>query len=265
MVGIYKITNPQGKIYIGKSKDIEKRFASYLKLQHCSQQIKIYNSLKKYGPKNHIFEIIERCPESDLDLREIFWIKKLNSVTEGLNLTWGGDGGNLSEESQFKKSTSNTKPIIQYDLDGNFIQTFKGAKDAIEFIGKGNPNNINDCARGKYKSTYGYIWVYQNDENIYTNKISPISKNKTGVNKWSDSQRDKYINSIKTRKFIPRTFKNWGKHREKPIIVENIINGETQEFSSRKSLTNTFNISTWKLRNIINTSLTYKGFKYYDK
>ena len=41
-IGIYKITNPKNKIYIGKSKNIEKRFESYKKIQHCKQQVAPY-------------------------------------------------------------------------------------------------------------------------------------------------------------------------------------------------------------------------------
>ena len=49
MQGIYKITNPKGKIYIGQSVNIEKRFSSYKSIRNCHYQIKLFNSLKKYG------------------------------------------------------------------------------------------------------------------------------------------------------------------------------------------------------------------------
>ncbi len=37
VVGIYKITSPSGKVYIGQSVDIEKRFKTYLRCscKHC--------------------------------------------------------------------------------------------------------------------------------------------------------------------------------------------------------------------------------------
>lgn len=57
MIGIYKITNPNGKIYIGQSTNIDKRFYRYKRLE-CKGQIKLYNSLKKYGWDAHIIEII---------------------------------------------------------------------------------------------------------------------------------------------------------------------------------------------------------------
>jgi group I intron endonuclease len=62
MIGIYKITSPSGKIYIGQSTNIENRFNSY-RILDCKKQIKLYNSLKKYGWDNHIKEIVEECTE----------------------------------------------------------------------------------------------------------------------------------------------------------------------------------------------------------
>lgn len=106
--GIYKITNPNGKIYIGKSKDIEYRFMQYALLDKRVIGIKLFNSLQKYGWDDHIFEIIEECSPEQLDEKEIYWIKQNNSVKEGLNIKHGGEGGKWSEESKRKASISRT-------------------------------------------------------------------------------------------------------------------------------------------------------------
>jgi group I intron endonuclease len=79
MIGIYKITNPDGEIYIGQSLDINRRFKHYVDFK-CSKQPLIYASLKKYGWFNHVFEIIEECIDKQLDEREEYWIKTLNST-----------------------------------------------------------------------------------------------------------------------------------------------------------------------------------------
>ena len=72
MIGIYKIQSPVGKIYIGQSTDIKKRWEYYKRLA-CKKQPKLYNSLNKYGSDNHIFEVIEECNIDQLDEREIYW------------------------------------------------------------------------------------------------------------------------------------------------------------------------------------------------
>jgi len=101
-IGIYKITNPKGKIYIGQSTNIEDRFKHYYSL-HCKGQPKIYNSLKKYGPKNHIFEIIERCNISNLIEKENFYKKEFNTLEKGLNCRFDGKGGYDSKETKERK------------------------------------------------------------------------------------------------------------------------------------------------------------------
>jgi len=60
--GIYKITSPTGRVYIGQAIDILKRKNRY-SLLNCKNQHRIYNPLKKYGWVNHQFDIIEYCSE----------------------------------------------------------------------------------------------------------------------------------------------------------------------------------------------------------
>jgi len=84
MIGIYKIISPSNKIYIGQSINIEKRFKQYKRLD-CKKQPKIYNSLKKYGPENHIFEIIGEYELCELDKNETYWKQYYNTINEGLN------------------------------------------------------------------------------------------------------------------------------------------------------------------------------------
>jgi len=85
--GIYKITNPNGRIYIGQSVDIGKRFASYKRLCiKIQRQYRLYGSLLKYGVENHLFEIIEECERDELNLRERFWQDHYNVLSrKGMN------------------------------------------------------------------------------------------------------------------------------------------------------------------------------------
>ncbi len=57
MICVYKITSPSGKVYIGSTKDYKKRMYSY-KSMNCKTQPKLFNSFKKHGVENHLFEII---------------------------------------------------------------------------------------------------------------------------------------------------------------------------------------------------------------
>ena len=94
--GIYKIENKiNGKIYIGQSVNIEKRWnrhksASQNVLDH-GYETHLYRSFRKYGIKSFDFTIIEKCSIQELNEKERYWIRQYNSFFGGYNLTLGGD------------------------------------------------------------------------------------------------------------------------------------------------------------------------------
>lgn len=65
-------------------------------------------------------------------------------------------GRPCTEEAKIKKS----KPIIQYDLNGNFIQEWVSATEAAKSLGK-DKANICICCKGRTKYAYGYKWKYK--------------------------------------------------------------------------------------------------------
>lgn len=50
-------------------------------------------------------------------------------------------------------------PILQYDLDGNYIQTFDSLSTAAKAVGA-SWQNIQRVCMGKRKTTHGYKWKY---------------------------------------------------------------------------------------------------------
>ena len=110
MTGIYKITNPKGRIYIGQSVNLNKRKSHYKNLE-CVKQIRIYNSLLKYGWENHKFEILTLCYEEQLNEFERDFQEAYDVINTGLNcyLTKTTDrSGKLSEATKLKMSISAT-------------------------------------------------------------------------------------------------------------------------------------------------------------
>ena len=103
--GIYKITNPNGKVYIGQSIDIYNRLKSYYKVR-CNGQVKIYRSLIKYGVENHTFEIIKECNRHELNDLEIKYISIFDSCNNGLNASHGGLSSSPTDETKIKMSLS---------------------------------------------------------------------------------------------------------------------------------------------------------------
>ena len=125
MVGVYKIESPSGRIYIGQSTDIDKRFRYYKKLR-CKTQPKLYRSLMKYGAESHSFEVIWLCNQYELNYFERKFQLKYDSVESGLNLRLTKDderSGYMSEETKLKMKISNSN---------NIPPSRKGKKHTIE-------------------------------------------------------------------------------------------------------------------------------------
>lgn len=129
MVGIYKITNPANKVYIGQSIDIEGRFQDYKRLKNCRGQHHLYRSFKLYDVSNHIFEIVEECAESELNIKERYWQDYYNVLQAGLNckLTTTGDkSGKLTDD--VKAKIKKTLAVRQYKHDDVARQKISNSK-----------------------------------------------------------------------------------------------------------------------------------------
>jgi group I intron endonuclease len=105
MICIYKIESPSGKIYIGQTRNLNKRLEVYKNIR-CKKQRKLYNSLLKYGYENHKINILEECDISSLNEKEVFYIEKFKTfeTDHGMNLTKGGLHSTMSEETKRKLS-----------------------------------------------------------------------------------------------------------------------------------------------------------------
>lgn len=107
--GIYKITSPSGRVYIGQSEDIKDRHYNY-NSNNAKNQVKLQRSLVKYGFKNHIVDIVEECSKEDLNCRERYW-QDFYDVTGRMGLNCmlqecGEKRREWSEESKEKLSKS---------------------------------------------------------------------------------------------------------------------------------------------------------------
>jgi group I intron endonuclease len=122
MVGIYKITNPKGKVYIGQSKNIENRFKIHLRESNLQKKNKLYNSFKKYGAENHTFEIVEECALEDLNRLEEYYGTKYNVLEEGLNHRLGNGKWHLN--------------TLTVDHRAKISEAMKGVKWSVETIEK---------------------------------------------------------------------------------------------------------------------------------
>lgn len=94
---IYKITSPSGRLYVGKTYDLRKRINAYkCDVRKGNKNLKLHNSLRKYGWDAHILNVVEEVSDELLNEREMYWIDFYKTYCyenpKGLNMTKGGDG-----------------------------------------------------------------------------------------------------------------------------------------------------------------------------
>jgi group I intron endonuclease len=184
LCGVYKVTSPVGKVYVGSSKNIARRFEDYKKLS-CSKQIKLYNSLKKYGSKTHEFDILELCEDVNLYTRERYWQEYYNVLdrSEGLNCKYV-----QTDESRVVYSDETRDKVIkslkaynsalidykyQYDTDGNLVRVWKNWSEIREFSNY-TASYIRYCIKGKFLTAYGFLWA--NEVTTYSTDVLEMAK-----------------------------------------------------------------------------------------
>ena len=141
---VYCITNLiNNHKYIGiTSRSLKIRFS-----EHCCHPCTlIYDAVKKYGKENFSIELIEdNIPKELIDEKESYYIIKYNTLKpNGYNLSTGGisnkDVNEITREHLKQINTGINNPrcnkyVIQYDLNGNFIDKFGSAREAGRSLG----------------------------------------------------------------------------------------------------------------------------------
>jgi group I intron endonuclease len=106
-IGIYKLTAPNEKVYIGASTDLERRKQQFLACR--GYRATMFEAMKEFHPSTWVYEKLCTCPKSALDVCERFYIDmfKSDSPEYGYNSQSGGRiGFSHSEETKKKMSES---------------------------------------------------------------------------------------------------------------------------------------------------------------
>ena len=180
MIGIYKITSPSGKIYIGQTTNFTKR-KNYYKNGAKPYQVRIHNSLQKYGYDAHTIEFIEQCLVENLNERERYWQDFYDVIGEnGLNcrLTETKDkSGFISDESKSKMSEARQNRILTDKEKYRLKSLFLGRKHTEETRLK-----MSESAKGRKFTKEHIAKLPQNQKGKYRPKASEATKIKQSLN-----------------------------------------------------------------------------------
>jgi group I intron endonuclease len=246
MIGIYKIINPNNKVYIGQSVDILKRIQKYKWVSSIKKQPKIKRSIEKYGWENHEWEIITECSIYELDHKEYFYKQKfieefgwdkalfcqLYDTTVGgyleketkQKISMSKKGSKQSTETIERKRASlikgkQCKPAYQYDLEGNFIKKWDYREDAEMYFNGKKGNNIGSCIKNKQNTAYGFQWKEKHYDKIeifkpYTNKIIQFDLKNNFIKEWDSA-------STAEKEYNPESFirKKYGSNNIRACIA----------------------------------------------
>jgi len=149
MVGIYKITSPSGRIYIGQSVNIKQRFAYYKTCIRTNQR-KLFNSIKKYGFENHVLEVVCECTIEELNTKERYYQELFDCVHSGLNCDY------VSTDTKKAYRSEETRKKI-----GDFNRGTKRPKEICDKISRARK---------------GMIFTDDHRENIKKSKTGQLNK-----------------------------------------------------------------------------------------
>lgn len=169
--GIYKITSPSNKVYIGQSVNLYERLKSYFEPKSAPNQKILKYSLNKYGINAHKIEILEECDVDMLNQRERFYQDEY--ITNSLNcrLTESKDKSGYCKKitkiniSKALKSTDSSwrhlkKTVYQYDKEGNFISEYDSVANAARTIGVNRASIVKAIKGITNKTCKGFYWSY---------------------------------------------------------------------------------------------------------
>ena len=212
--GIYKITSPTGRIYIGQSIDIYQRWKRYKQLG-CKEQQRLYNSIKKHGFENHTTEIICECERQELNDKEKYYVDLYQSFNtkHGLNLMdGGGSKASVSDETKQKMREASAKRnygkgrIVSDDTKRKISESHKNIPTKIAGWNKGLKGVFSHTEEYKKMMSEKRKGIVFSDETRL--KMSIAKKGKPQTNsmkgfKHSEetkakmrASREKYLNNI---------------------------------------------------------------------
>lgn len=187
--GIYKITSPSGKIYIGQSVDILCRWRKY-KIRGSVGQTKLHNSFMKYGASNHKFEIIHQCAKECLNNLEEYYMNLFQSKgrERGLNIRNSGSRALHSEESKKLIGDWHRNKFVSDETRAKISMSKKGCKiwsKGVTFSEEHKINMSKSRIGGKHteehklKQSINNAWsklLLNTETGIYYNTIREAAK-----------------------------------------------------------------------------------------
>lgn len=291
------VNSINGKFYFGVHRTNPQVFDGYIgcgitRQSQANLDIAFHKAVKKYGYDNFKRTTIKifDTKEEAYEFEKLIVTPTLLKSKQCYNTSIGGIGGG----NEIQKKT-----VYQFDLNGNFIRSYKSARDAAMTVAPNNQDNIRasikNCCLGTSYSSCGFFWSYykefiekedyQNNINRRKNKIAQYTlsgkflryydniteaRNATGLKNLYSSIRGKCsIGGFQWRYYtgddsdIPPFESPVTMYRTKPIICIDSNGVETEYASIKKCIEINPEFSSKGIKNVIRgINKTHKGCKF---
>lgn len=203
---IYKISFPNGKVYIGQTHHYHIRVREHLNdMKHSDY--KLYRAMRKYNINESNFSILEEnVPnQEDADNKEIYYIKLYDSYNNGYNSTLGGHTATITKVGEkHPKAVLNDNELLElrkvrYSMKYTFGEVYEMYKDRMS------------------KSGFSKYWHY------YT-------RPKIGIEYNTDKVNDFYKSDRRTRRGnMHANSRNLSDEEVLNIRIRYFVNGERED------------------------------------
>lgn len=197
---LYTLNDSTGIRYVGITKQpLKNRLQGHIVF--CKQAFKHRNSLHHRhcwikslldkGEQPTINLISEYSTIEEALKAEIQTITLYRKIYKLVNTTNSGDGLRGYKWNNKQKERQSFK-VDQYDIEGNFIQTFESYSDAAFIISGKRSNNgkISGCTKGKYgrKTFCNYVWRKHGDPFDKYPVVSNLTRTPEMKKRYSNSK-----------------------------------------------------------------------------
>lgn len=226
---IYIIINHiNGKIYIGKTFDLQKRWNKHVKCVKDKINRRLYDGINKYGVQNFSIHSVCKIENEDkkeltdlLNKKETSYIKIFQAKDPfyGYNMADGGDGGYVGEEGIEKMAIKKRGISLTKEHKNNIG---KGNKGISKPLTQKTKDQIRDtCLEKGIKPPIQY-WGAEgyNDHPMLNKHHSKESRDQ--MSKWRAGKTYKEIyGDKKTQEIIENKRKNWiGENNPKYVYLD---------------------------------------------
>ena len=291
------VNSINGRFYFGVYKTNPQVFDGYIgcgiaRQSQATLDIAFHRAVKKYGYDNFKRTTIKifDTEEEAYEFEKLIVTPTLLKSKQCYNTTIGGIGGG----NEIQKKT-----VYQFDLNGNFIRSYKSAREAAMIVSPNNQDNIRNsiknCCLGTSYSSCGFFWSYykefikkedyQNNINRRKSKIAQYTlsgkflrycdnvnqaRNESVLsNLYSSINGGCSIGGFQWRYYtgddsdIPPFESPVTIYRTKPIICIDSNGIETEYESIKKCIEINPEFSSKGIKNVIRgISKTHKGYKF---